>query len=47
MVGLVVGSISHGVMGRRIDSSWWDGSSDRFLMLEPLSYFSFQPVFHD
>ena len=24
-----------------------DGSSDRSLMLDPLSYFSFQPVFHD
>ena len=28
---------AHGAMGRRIDS----------FMVEPLSYFSFQPVFHD
>ena len=27
--------------------SWRDGSSDRFLMVDPLSYISFQPVFHD
>ena len=25
--------------------SWCDGSSDRFLVVNPLSYFSFQPVF--
>ena len=24
-----------------------DGSSDRSFMVDPLSYFSFQPVFHD
>ena len=28
-------------------SSWCDGSSDRSFTVEPLSYFSFQPVFHD
>ena len=27
--------------------SWCDGSSDRSLMLDPLSYFSFHPVLHD
>ena len=27
--------------------SWCDGSSDRSLMVDPLSYFSFQPVLHD
>ena len=27
--------------------SWFDGSSDRSFMVNPLSYFSFQPVFHD
>ena len=28
--------------------SWCDGSSDRsFMGLDPLSYFSFQPVLHD
>ena len=27
--------------------SWCDGSSDRSFMVDPLSYFSFQPVFHD
>ena len=26
---------------------WCDGSSDRSLMVDPLSYFSFQPVLHD
>ena len=26
---------------------WCDGLSDRFLTLDPLSYFSFQPVLHD
>ena len=33
----MVRAFAHGVMGRRIDTSWVD----------PLSYFSFQPVFHD
>ena len=27
--------------------SWRDGSSDRSLMVDPLSYFSFQLVLHD
>ena len=27
--------------------SWCDGSSDRSFMVDPLSYFSFQPVLHD
>ena len=27
--------------------SWYDGSSDRSFMVDPLSYFSFQPVLHD
>ena len=27
--------------------SWYDGSSDRSFMVNPLSYFSFQPVLHD
>ena len=27
--------------------SWCDGSSDRSFMVDTLSYFSFQPVFHD
>ena len=27
--------------------SWCDGSSDRSSMMDPLSYFSFQPVLHD
>ena len=27
--------------------SWCDGSSDRSLMVDPLSYFSFHPVLHD
>ena len=27
--------------------SWCDGSSDRYFMMDPLSYFSFQPVLHD
>ena len=27
--------------------SWCDGSSGRSFMVDPLSYFSFQPVLHD
>ena len=27
--------------------SWYDGSSDRSFMVDPLSYFLFQPVLHD
>ena len=27
--------------------SWCDGSSDRSFKVNPLSYFSFQPVLHD
>ena len=27
--------------------SWCDGSSDRSFMMDPLSYFLFQPVLHD
>ena len=27
--------------------SWCDGSSDRSFIVDPLSYFSFQPVLHD
>ena len=27
--------------------SWCDGSSDRSFMVDPLSYFSFQPVLYD
>ena len=27
--------------------SWCDGSSDRSFMVNPLSYFTFQPVLHD
>ena len=27
--------------------SWCDGSSDRSSMVDPLSYFSFQPLLHD
>ena len=27
--------------------SWCDGPSDRSFMVDPLSYFSFQPVLHD
>ena len=27
--------------------SWCDGSSDRSFMVDPLSYFSIQPVLHD
>ena len=33
----VVRAFAHGAVGRRIDPSWVD----------PLSYFSFQPVLHD
>ena len=34
----VVRAFAHGATGRRIDPSWG---------VDPLSYFSFQPVFHD
>ena len=27
--------------------SWFDGSSDRSFIVDPLTYFSFQPVLHD
>ena len=27
--------------------SWCDGSSNQYLMVDPLSYFSLQPVLHD
>ena len=27
--------------------SWWDGLSDRSFMVDPLGYFSFQPVLHN
>ena len=27
--------------------TWCDGLSDQSFMVDPLSYFSFQPVFHD
>ena len=30
-----------------LNLSWCDGSSDRSFMVDPLSYFSFQPVLHD
>ena len=36
-------AISHGKSVR----SWCDGSSDRSFMVDPLSYFSFQPVLHN
>ena len=32
--------------GKRV-RSWCDGSSDRSFMVDPLSYFSFQPVLND
>ena len=34
----MVDSPVHGAMGRRID---------RYLMVDPLNYFSFQPVLHE
>ena len=36
----------HSVGGKSV-RSWCDGSSDRSFMVDPLSYFSFQPVLHD
>ena len=35
----MVRAFAHGAMGRRIDPSW--------VCVNPLSYFSFQPVLHD
>ena len=34
-------------LGSESVHSWCDGSSDRSFMVDPLSYFSFQPVLHD
>ena len=49
----VVRAFTHGVMSRRIDPSW-GGPIEIFLvpasaprLVDPLSYFSFQPVLHD
>ena len=47
MARWVVGSILHGVMCHWIDPSWCDGSLNRSFMVDPLRYFSFQPVLHD
>ena len=38
----VVRAFTHGAMGLRIDPSWGGG-----VCVDPLSYFSFQPVLHD
>ena len=50
----VVKAFAHGASGdgARCSSvvrvcSWCDGSSNWSFMLDPLSYFSFQPVLHD
>ena len=41
-------NISQGIQSSHIGIySSVDGSSDRSFMVDPLSYFSFQPVFHD
>ena len=39
----------HDIIRARSESvrSWCDGSSDLSFMVDPLIYFSFQPVFHD
>ena len=36
-----------GPLSERDFRSWCDGSSNRSLVVNPLSYFSFQPVLHD
>ena len=36
----------YGIRGNGVHS-WCDGLSDRSFMVDPLSYFSFQPVLHD
>ena len=41
------GWIRRGVVPWYNVRSCCDGSSDRSLMVDPLSYFSFQPVVHD
>ena len=52
----LVKSIPHGnplswsemyLHGKKSDHSWCDGSSDRSFMVDPMSYFLFQPVLHD
>ena len=55
MVQWIIRSIPHGVpielflipASAKNTCSWCNGSSDQSLMLEPLSYFSFQPVLHN
>ena len=49
-VGAVFGTVPFRsemyLLGKSV-RSWCDGSSDRSFMVDPLSYFLFQPVFHD
>ena len=44
--GALKGVLPFFFRGRSV-RSWCDGSSDRSFMVDPLSYFSFQPVLHD
>ena len=41
----LMNSMALGTLNR--DSLWCDGLSDRSFMVDPLIYFSFQPVLHD
>ena len=45
-VGAAVAVLTTSHRGKSV-RSWCDGSSDRSSMVDPLSYFSFQPVLHD
>ena len=46
-VWIALGGSEMQLRGERV-RSWRDGSSDRsFMVVDPLSYFSFQPVLHD
>ena len=44
---LVLHSPRNVLLNDRSVCSWCDGSSDRPFMVDPLSYFSFQPVLHN
>ena len=46
LAGIVDGSYLVKLRGKSV-RSWCDGSLDRSFMVDPLSYFSFQPVLHN
>ena len=46
MTFIVCNTLFYLSRGKRIHS-WYDGLLDRSFMVDPLTYFSLQPVFHD